>query len=150
MSRDGKKHQPPPPPPLSSSAATAVRILPRYPDGKLRYHGGETRVLSVERSISFAELFMKLGGDVWNIISTESEIIRSSCTTAGTAVSQDQSFSVRLLKPPKKSHHHPLLHSPNCLIPLPAMLPPRCPKPIGGGPFFSHVLRPSVYPQPAG
>ncbi|CAI9775359.1 unnamed protein product [Fraxinus pennsylvanica] len=37
------------------------RILPRYPDGKLRYHGGETRVLSVERSISFAELLMKLG-----------------------------------------------------------------------------------------
>ncbi|XP_022892003.1 uncharacterized protein LOC111406871 [Olea europaea var. sylvestris] len=37
------------------------RILPRYPDGKLRYHGGETRVLSVQRSISFAELLMKLG-----------------------------------------------------------------------------------------
>lgn len=30
------------------------RILPRYPDGKLRYVGGETRVLSVDRSITFA------------------------------------------------------------------------------------------------
>lgn len=33
------------------------RILPRYPDGKLRYHGGETRVLSVDRSISFSGQF---------------------------------------------------------------------------------------------
>ncbi|XVE85158.1 hypothetical protein DITRI_Ditri17bG0069200 [Diplodiscus trichospermus] len=37
------------------------KILPRYPDGKLRYHGGETRVLAVDRSISFAELSLKMG-----------------------------------------------------------------------------------------
>nr|KAJ0209956.1 hypothetical protein LSAT_V11C400158980 [Lactuca sativa] len=37
------------------------RILPRYPDGKLRYHGGQTRVLAVARSISFSELMAKLG-----------------------------------------------------------------------------------------
>ncbi|GMY26310.1 pectinesterase inhibitor 10-like [Fagus crenata] len=37
------------------------KILPRYPDGKLRYVGGETRVLAVDRSISFSELLMKLG-----------------------------------------------------------------------------------------
>ncbi|KAJ4874759.1 octicosapeptide/Phox/Bem1p (PB1) domain-containing protein [Raphanus sativus] len=37
------------------------RIIPRYPDSKLRYYGGHTRVLSVQRSISFAELAMKLG-----------------------------------------------------------------------------------------
>ncbi|XP_059657843.1 uncharacterized protein LOC132304266 [Cornus florida] len=37
------------------------RILPRYPDAKLRYHGGHTRLLSVERSISFAELLVKVG-----------------------------------------------------------------------------------------
>ncbi|GJR79535.1 hypothetical protein Tco_0150320 [Tanacetum coccineum] len=30
------------------------RILPRHPDGKLRYYGGETRVLVVSRSISFS------------------------------------------------------------------------------------------------
>jgi len=30
------------------------KILPRYPDGKLRYVGGETRVLAVDRAISFA------------------------------------------------------------------------------------------------
>ncbi|XP_010550697.1 PREDICTED: uncharacterized protein LOC104821490 [Tarenaya hassleriana] len=37
------------------------KILPRSPDGKLRYAGGLTRVLSVDRSISFAELMVKLG-----------------------------------------------------------------------------------------
>ncbi|CAN6449307.1 unnamed protein product [Victoria cruziana] len=37
------------------------KILPRYPDGKLRYVGGETRVLSVDRSVCFAELAVKLG-----------------------------------------------------------------------------------------
>ncbi|KAK8494197.1 hypothetical protein V6N13_029758 [Hibiscus sabdariffa] len=36
------------------------QILPR-PDGKLRYHGGETRVLAVNRSISFSELSLKMG-----------------------------------------------------------------------------------------
>lgn len=33
------------------------KILPRYPDGKLRYLGGETRVIAVHRSISFAGQF---------------------------------------------------------------------------------------------
>ncbi|KAB5537512.1 hypothetical protein DKX38_015045 [Salix brachista] len=37
------------------------KIIPRFPDGKLRYLGGETRVLGVVRSISFAELSLKLG-----------------------------------------------------------------------------------------
>ncbi|XP_062110414.1 protein PAL OF QUIRKY-like [Humulus lupulus] len=36
------------------------KILPRYPDGKLRYLGGDTRVLAVDRSISYAELLLKL------------------------------------------------------------------------------------------
>ncbi|XP_054809489.1 uncharacterized protein LOC129311300 [Prosopis cineraria] len=37
------------------------KILPRYPDGKLRYLGGHTRVLSVPCSISFSELLLKMG-----------------------------------------------------------------------------------------
>lgn len=36
------------------------KILPRSIDGKLRYVGGHTRLLSVDRSISFAELLVKL------------------------------------------------------------------------------------------
>lgn len=37
------------------------KILPRRSDGKLRYVGGMIRVLSVDRSISFAELMVKFG-----------------------------------------------------------------------------------------
>lgn len=33
------------------------KILPRYPDGKLRYLGGHTRVLSVDRSVPFSGQF---------------------------------------------------------------------------------------------
>ncbi|GMH01246.1 hypothetical protein Nepgr_003085 [Nepenthes gracilis] len=36
------------------------KILPRPSDGKLRYVGGHTRVLSVDRSVSFSELMVKL------------------------------------------------------------------------------------------
>ncbi|KAJ7956177.1 octicosapeptide/Phox/Bem1p (PB1) domain-containing protein [Quillaja saponaria] len=36
------------------------KILPRFTDGNLRYVGGHTRVLSVDRSISYAVLMVKL------------------------------------------------------------------------------------------
>ncbi|XP_027348114.1 uncharacterized protein LOC113859578 [Abrus precatorius] len=37
------------------------KILPRYPDGKLRYLGGHTRVLALPRSTPFSGLMVKLG-----------------------------------------------------------------------------------------
>lgn len=37
------------------------KILPRYSDGKLRYLGGDTRVLAVDRSIPFSDLQEKMG-----------------------------------------------------------------------------------------
>ncbi|XP_010682446.2 uncharacterized protein LOC104897290 [Beta vulgaris subsp. vulgaris] len=37
------------------------KIIPRHPDGKLRYHGGHTRVLALHRHISFSELMVKMG-----------------------------------------------------------------------------------------
>ncbi|XP_020587660.1 uncharacterized protein LOC110029626 [Phalaenopsis equestris] len=37
------------------------RILPRYPDGRLRFVGGENRVLTVDRFIPFSGLQVKLG-----------------------------------------------------------------------------------------
>ncbi|KAL8241655.1 hypothetical protein R6Q59_011957 [Mikania micrantha] len=57
------------PSPNNHKSTTAIKflcsyggkILPRYPDGKLRYHGGQTRVLAVDRSVSFSELLVKLG-----------------------------------------------------------------------------------------
>ncbi|KAF6157472.1 hypothetical protein GIB67_006933 [Kingdonia uniflora] len=36
-------------------------ILPRHTDGKLRYVGGNTRVLAVDRTVTFSELLVKLG-----------------------------------------------------------------------------------------
>ncbi|KAF2307045.1 hypothetical protein GH714_024514 [Hevea brasiliensis] len=61
-SLDSTKHHLKPP---SSSTIKFLcsyggKIIPRYPDGILRYHGGETRVLAVDRSISFSELLLKL------------------------------------------------------------------------------------------
>ncbi|KAJ4848919.1 hypothetical protein Tsubulata_025486, partial [Turnera subulata] len=50
-----------PPATLKFLCSYGGKIVPRYPDGKLRYHGGETRVLAVDRAISFAELMSKLG-----------------------------------------------------------------------------------------
>ncbi|TKY58697.1 clustered mitochondria protein [Spatholobus suberectus] len=37
------------------------KILPRYPDGKLRYLGGHTRVLALPRSTPFSEVMVKMG-----------------------------------------------------------------------------------------
>ncbi|MCL7035214.1 hypothetical protein MKW94_018893 [Papaver nudicaule] len=37
------------------------KILPRNTDGKLRYVGGDTRVLALDRSLSFSEVMIKLG-----------------------------------------------------------------------------------------
>ncbi|EFJ30927.1 hypothetical protein SELMODRAFT_19585, partial [Selaginella moellendorffii] len=36
------------------------RILPRPSDGKLRYVGGETRIVSLKRDVSYAELMLKM------------------------------------------------------------------------------------------
>lgn len=47
--------------PLKFLCSFGGKIIPRQTDGKLRYYGGETRVLSVDRCISFAELLVKLG-----------------------------------------------------------------------------------------
>ncbi|KAM3303706.1 putative protein isoform X1 [Capsicum chacoense] len=47
--------------PLKFLCSYGGKIIPRQTDGKLRYYGGETRVLSVDRCISFAELLVKLG-----------------------------------------------------------------------------------------
>ncbi|XVF85050.1 hypothetical protein PTKIN_Ptkin17bG0087500 [Pterospermum kingtungense] len=50
------------------------KILPRYPDGKLRYHGGETRVLAVDRFISFSDLLLKMGEMCGNAVSLRCQL----------------------------------------------------------------------------
>lgn len=47
-------------PTIKFSCSYGGRILPRYPDGKLRYIGGETRIISVDRSIPFSDLRAKM------------------------------------------------------------------------------------------
>ncbi|XP_047324609.1 uncharacterized protein LOC124928123 isoform X2 [Impatiens glandulifera] len=37
------------------------KIFPRFPDAKLRYHGGVTRLIAVDRSVTFSELLIKMG-----------------------------------------------------------------------------------------
>ncbi|KAF8037072.1 hypothetical protein BT93_B0094 [Corymbia citriodora subsp. variegata] len=79
-----------------SSTAAALKflcsyggqILPRRPDGHLRYVGGVTRILVVDRSVSCAELMAKLeefcgssvalkcelpGGDLETLVSVKSD-----------------------------------------------------------------------------
>eukprot|EP00262_Sarcandra_glabra_P007127 TRINITY_DN1970_c0_g2_i1.p1 TRINITY_DN1970_c0_g2~~TRINITY_DN1970_c0_g2_i1.p1 ORF type:complete len:144 (-),score=9.30 TRINITY_DN1970_c0_g2_i1:202-633(-) len=45
---------------LKFRCSYAGKILPRYSDAKLRYVGGQTRILSVNRFITFSELSSKL------------------------------------------------------------------------------------------
>ncbi|CAN4123321.1 unnamed protein product [Withania somnifera] len=47
--------------PLKFLCSYGGKIMPRQTDGKLRYYGGESRILSFDRCILFAELLVKLG-----------------------------------------------------------------------------------------
>ncbi|CAA2938967.1 Octicosapeptide Phox Bem1p family isoform 1 [Olea europaea subsp. europaea] len=156
------------------------RILPRYPDGKLRYHGGETRVLSVERSISFAELLMKLGEmSGTSVVNLRCQLPKEDLDALVSITSDEDlanlieeydrvappappapSLKIRAFlsapKTTKKVSPPPSTTSPKSSFSAAAavMLPPRYPKPAGGGGglCFRHVRRPPVYvyPQPAG
>ncbi|KAK7827209.1 pectinesterase inhibitor 10 [Quercus suber] len=108
------------------------KILPRYPDGKLRYLGGETRVLAVDRSISFSELLLKLGElcgtsvslrcqlpseDLDALVSiTSDEDLANLIEEYDKAASPPSSLKVRAFlsppKPPRKSISSPPLPPP--------------------------------------
>ncbi|XP_051133197.1 uncharacterized protein LOC127252876 [Andrographis paniculata] len=47
--------------PIKFQYSYGGRIAPRASDGVLRYVGGYTRILSVDRSITFSELMVKFG-----------------------------------------------------------------------------------------
>ncbi|CAI9767915.1 unnamed protein product [Fraxinus pennsylvanica] len=151
------------------------RILPRYPDGKLRYHSGETRVLSVERSISFSELLMKLGEmcgtsvvnlrcqlpteDLDALVSiTSDEDLANLIEEYDRVAPPPAAIKIRaFLSAPKTTNTvstPPSTTSPKSSYPAAAagMIPPGCPKSTGGNRCFRHVRRPQVYmyTQPAG
>ncbi|XP_002967581.2 uncharacterized protein LOC9632807 isoform X1 [Selaginella moellendorffii] len=48
------------PPRVKLMCSFGGRILPRPSDGKLRYVGGETRIVSLKRDVSYAELMLKM------------------------------------------------------------------------------------------
>ncbi|ESQ31597.1 hypothetical protein EUTSA_v10004971mg [Eutrema salsugineum] len=94
------------------------RILPRYTDGKLRYVGGHTRVLSVDRSLSFQELMKKLfefcgysvdlrcqlpNGDLETLISVKSEEDLAIIVEEYDRVS---GAKIRAVLSPPRSHRH--------------------------------------------
>ncbi|XP_010459891.1 PREDICTED: uncharacterized protein LOC104740863 [Camelina sativa] len=93
------------------------RILPRSTDGNLRYVGGHTRVLSVDRSISFSELMKKLfefcgysvdlrcqlpNGDLETLISVKSEEELSNIVEEYDRLTGAKIRAV--LSPPRSSH----------------------------------------------
>ncbi|XVE63915.1 hypothetical protein DITRI_Ditri07aG0059400 [Diplodiscus trichospermus] len=101
------------------------KILPRSSDGKLRYIGGLTRVLSIDRSISFTELMVKLvefcgysvtlrcqlpNGDLDTLISIKSDddlanVIEEYDEAALTSISSAPSKIRTILSPPKSLKH---------------------------------------------
>ncbi|KAJ0231319.1 hypothetical protein HA466_0299830 [Hirschfeldia incana] len=96
------------------------KILPRSTDGKLRYVGGHTRVLSVPRSISFEELMKKLfefcgssvdlrcqlpNGDLETLISVKSDEELANIVEEYDGVVSDGAKIRAVLSPPRGNRH---------------------------------------------
>ncbi|KAG5382130.1 hypothetical protein IGI04_033600 [Brassica rapa subsp. trilocularis] len=95
------------------------KILPRSTDGKLRYVGGHTRVLSVDPSISFEELTKKLfefcgysvdlrcqlpNGDLETLISVKSDEELANIVELHNRVS---GAKIKAVLTPPRSHKSP-------------------------------------------
>ncbi|WZZ12479.1 hypothetical protein YC2023_105568 [Brassica napus] len=95
------------------------KILPRSTDGKLRYVGGHTRVLSVDPSISFEELTKKLfefcgysvdlrcqlpNGDLETLISVKSDEELTNIVELHNRVS---GAKIKAVLTPPRSHKSP-------------------------------------------
>ncbi|KAG6429550.1 hypothetical protein SASPL_107602 [Salvia splendens] len=141
------------------------RILPRHSDGKLRYHGGETRVLSVHSSISFSELLVKMGEMCGSSVSLRCQLpaddldalisITSDEDLTNLIEEYDRSSSLKIrafLSAPKSSKKvsPPTSFSSHSKSAFGMYtggggLPPRCP--ISGGRQFKRISsKPPAYP----
>ncbi|KAB2633302.1 hypothetical protein D8674_029549 [Pyrus ussuriensis x Pyrus communis] len=106
------------PEPLKLLCSYGGKILPRHSDGTLRYVGGHNRVLSVDSSITYTELMVKLAelcgysvelrcplpnGDLETLISVKSdEDLANIIEEYGRASSPPHSLKIRaILSPPK-------------------------------------------------
>ncbi|KAM4115331.1 hypothetical protein ACJW30_04G140900 [Castanea mollissima] len=130
------------------------KILPRYTDGALRYAGGLTRVLSVDRSISFTELMVRLGefcgssvnlrcqlptGDLETLIS-----ITSDEDLTNVIEEYDRAFSSSMNNRPLKIRA--VLSPPKSLNQIsPPQTPPES---LKNSPFYRFASR--TYSPPAG
>ncbi|KAL1539317.1 hypothetical protein AAHA92_27950 [Salvia divinorum] len=151
------------------------RIIPRYPDGKLRYHGGDTRVLSVDRSISFSELMVKMrelcghavtlrcqlptedldalvsitsDEDLANLIE-EYDLVAAASPLSSPKIRAFLSVPRSAKKsssPPSSSASSSSNGSTSPKSPFYSSLPPRYPT-SGGGRCVRHASRPPVYPN---
>lgn len=160
--------------PIKFLCSYGGRILPRYPDGKLRYHGGETRVLSVERSVSFSELLLKLtemcgtemslrcqfpAEDLDALVSITSDedlanLIEEYDGAATAAPPPVSSLKIRAFlsspKPTKKVSPPPSTFSstspksPFCYAAVTGGVPPRCPC-SASGKHIRHASRPPPF-----
>ncbi|XP_075662351.1 uncharacterized protein LOC142631891 [Castanea sativa] len=130
------------------------KILPRYTDGALRYAGGLTRVLSVDRSISFTELMVKLGefcgssvnlrcqlptGDLETLISITSDEdlanVIEEYDRASSSSMNNRPLKIRAVLSPPKS--------------LKQISPPQTPpESLKNSPFYRFASR--TYSPPAG
>ncbi|KAL2511095.1 PB1 domain-containing protein [Abeliophyllum distichum] len=152
MSRDGEKHQQPPPP-LSSSAATAARFSPVI----LMASSITTVVKLVFFPSSNPSPLLLPTEDLDALVSITSNEDLANLIEEYDRVAPlpaPPSLKIRAFpsvpKTSKKVSPPPLYYIAQIVLFLRHHATPRCPKPIGCGPFFRHVLRPPVYPQPAG
>ncbi|XP_073281460.1 RAF-like serine/threonine-protein kinase PRAF [Primulina huaijiensis] len=156
--------------PIKFMCSYGGRILPRYPDGKLRYHGGDTRVLTVERTVSFSELLLKLAEmcgtavslrcqlpseDLDALVSITSDedlanLIEEYDRAAAASSSPVSSLKMRAFlfapKPTKKVSPPPSTvsftspKSPFCYAAVTGGVPPRCPS-SASGKHIPHASR---------
>ncbi|KAF7809342.1 Octicosapeptide/Phox/Bem1p family protein isoform 1 [Senna tora] len=99
------------------------KILPRYPDGKLRYQGGHTRVLAVPRSIPFAELLLKMGELCDSAVSLRCQLPTEDLDALVSITSDEDLANLieeydRLHSPPSSLKIRAFLSPPNCYPPL--------------------------------
>ncbi|KAL3636396.1 hypothetical protein CASFOL_020943 [Castilleja foliolosa] len=163
--------------PIKFLCSYGGRILPRYPDGKLRYHGGDTRVLSIDRSKSFSELLVKLGEmcgtsvnlrcqlpaeDLDALVTITSDedlanlIEEYDRAAAAAAVTPPSPLKIRAFlsapKPPKKASSPPSSASSSCSNGSSSPKSPFYPAPMrcpssANVRCIRHPSRPPVYPN---
>ncbi|KAJ0436143.1 putative PB1 domain-containing protein [Helianthus annuus] len=107
------------------------RILPRYPDGMLRYYGGHTRVVAVNRSLSYSELMVKLGELCGKTVSLRCQLPTEDLDALVCIKSDEDLTGTQAASPPKSPSftasysvvRHPVAITNPCIYASPVKLP---------------------------